>query len=177
MNAAEPSRAEWRGRVLLVDDEPWMLKVMEAVLSSDLDVVVCTSGAQALKHLGAQPFDVVCSDYRMPGMDGVALLKAAAQVQEDVSRLLVTAAADFVPGDERREHYVLIKPFDPERLLRLVTQLARVSHAKRTVKVGASRLSAPPEPLPPSSRRGEAADRRRTDPPAPMTPRPGGKIR
>ena len=69
-----------RHRVLLVDDDPTMLRLMSKLLSIDMEVVTCTSPLQALRVLEQRPFDVVCSDYRMPGMNGVDMLRAAAQV-------------------------------------------------------------------------------------------------
>lgn len=159
--------------MLLVDDDPTMLRLMSKLLSIDMEVVTCTSPLQALRVLEQRPFDVVCSDYRMPGMNGVDMLRAAAQVQEDASCLLVTAAADEVPGGERRQYFVLVKPFDPDRLVRLVEQLARVSQMKRSVKASAPK--APPserESWPPPSSRREPLSERRGAPSSERRPAP-----
>lgn len=199
MTAADGARAVPPGdaadggryRVLVVDDDPMMLMIIEGMLGAEMDVVTCTSGLQATMRLRLQEFEVVCSDYLMPGMDGVAVLRAAAEAQEDASLLLVTGGADLVREVDRKQYYVLQKPFERERLVRLVSQLARISRMKRSVKASASRMTAlaerPSSPPPPSTRRpGElppasASDGGRrapswSDPPprrSELPPRPG----
>lgn len=132
-----------RFRVLLVDDEPVMLRLMAAALGNDVDVSTCTSGQQAARLMEQRIFDVVCSDFRMPGMSGVEVLRLAASMQEEASCLLVTGAADEVPAEERRRYYVVIKPFENDRFVRLVGQLARIAQMKRAVK-STPRVAAPP---------------------------------
>lgn len=148
MNKPDPTPGERKYRVLLVDDEPWMLKLMAAVLSMEAEVVSCASGPQALALLEAQSFDVVCSDYRMPGMDGLALLRAVSLAWGEMSRLLITAADDLMTAGAGGEHQVLLKPFDPDRLTRVVVRLARLAQAKRAASAAASR----PEPSPAQGR-------------------------
>lgn len=181
MSQAPDAPRQPRYRVLLVDDDPFMLRVMTTLLSPTMEVTTCTSGQQAVRLLEQRPFEVVCSDYRMPGMSGIDLLREAARAQEDASCLLVTAAADEMPGGERRQYFVLVKPFDPPRFVRLVEQLGRVSHMKRSVKASATkgpnseRESRPP----PSSRAGDPLSDRRAGPPtssgSPRSSRGGGE--
>jgi DNA-binding NtrC family response regulator len=118
-------------QVLLVDDDPWMLKIMKAALWRSALVTTCTSGESALDLLEARRFDVVCSDWRMPDMDGIELLRRVAAARPGIGCLLVTGAARL-PPDERRPYDVLHKPFDPERFAYLVMQLARAAQTKRS---------------------------------------------
>ena len=72
-----PIRNEQRTvRVLLVDDEPYLLDVCRDFLemTGEVTVVGVESGAQALETLEAKPFDAIVSDYQMPKMDGIQLL-------------------------------------------------------------------------------------------------------
>lgn len=161
-----------RYRVLLVDDDPTMLRLMSGLLGTEMDVTTATSPLHALRLLEQRTFDVVCTDYRMPSMNGVDLLRAAAQLQEEASLLLVTAAAEQVPGDERRQYFVVVKPFDAERLVRLVEQLGRVAQMKRSVKAGVPSRPQPPaerESWPPPSSRHRAPPSERESRPPPSS--------
>ncbi len=146
-----------RYRVLVVDDDAWMARVIEAALAADMDVVTCPSGELALRMLENEDFHVVCADYKMPGMNGIELLARAAQIREHIGGLLVTGADAQLLSEQRKNHYVLTKPFDPARLLGVVTQLARIAEMKRTVDEASGRQSTPPSSRrptqpPPSSR-------------------------
>ena len=62
-------------KVLFVDDEPVLLQGYQRLLRKEFELTTAVGGAAALtmiQHLG--PFAVVCSDMRMPGMDGVEFL-------------------------------------------------------------------------------------------------------
>ncbi|WP_208719478.1 sigma-54-dependent transcriptional regulator [Corallococcus sicarius] len=110
-----------KGHVLVVDDDPALLKVLGALLTqAGLTPHPASSAKDALALLARRPIDVVLSDVRMPGMSGLELLAEVGRVWPDVPVLLMTAhgtvplaveamkagAADFV-----------LKPFDREELL------------------------------------------------------------
>ena len=110
-----------KGNVLLVDDDPAVAKVLGALLGqAGLTVHTASNGQEALALLGRKPIDVVVSDVRMPGMDGMQLLAEVSKSWPDVPVILLTAhgtvplaveamkagAADFV-----------LKPFDRDELL------------------------------------------------------------
>ena len=64
-------------RVLFVDDEPRVLEAIQRMLfdaAGDWEVTTAASGPEALSILDASRFDVIVTDMRMPGMDGVELL-------------------------------------------------------------------------------------------------------
>ena len=83
-------------KVLLVDDEPYVLDLLLEVLDSEqVEVMATTSPLEALKLLGEQAFAVVMSDVRMPVMDGTQLLAKAQQVSPDTVRLILTGHADM----------------------------------------------------------------------------------
>ena len=88
----EPSK----DRVLLVDDEPNMLAASSRVLRNDFNVRTANSGAAALDTLRRDgPFAVIVSDLRMPGMDGVTMLRRARTAAPDAVRILLTGQLDL----------------------------------------------------------------------------------
>ena len=125
-------------RVLLVDDDVQLLESMAAVLSDQFTVRTCVSGPEALRLLDREPFHVVCADWHMPGMDGVAFFRAVTRhrLATPPCFILVTAHAgellDQVPYEDRKRLGVLRKPFSPEQLIERVHQFAGVAQLKRS---------------------------------------------
>ncbi len=129
-----------RCRVLLVDDDPWMLRIMRASLPPDAAVVTCASGEEALRVLETEEMDVVCSDLRMPGMSGDELLRVVADAHGAPGLLLVTGRADAGDVDADAGYEVLMKPFDPRIFAAIVGRLAEAAiERSASLAQGASR--------------------------------------
>ncbi|WP_437762809.1 response regulator [Sorangium sp. So ce281] len=148
--------AQERLRVLVVDDERRMLDSIAAILDDDVDVETCTSAHRALELLQTGQFHVVCSDYKMPGMNGDELLKRVAGLPLYTSCLLVTGDEEYIRSGEASRHYVILKPFEPARVTRIVLELARLAHARRSADAGAGAASAREAAAPASKTRGAA---------------------
>lgn len=87
-------------RLLIVDDEAPVLHALRRLLRRhfephQLSVAFCADPLQALQRLQQERFDVLISDYRMPQMDGVALLACARKLDPRTVRMMLSAAADF----------------------------------------------------------------------------------
>lgn len=160
--------ASKRCRVLVVDDDIDFLDSIEAVLSEEMDVVTCTSGEQALRVIASTRFHLVCADYNMPGMNGLELLDRVTQLHQTTSALLITGSENYGRVHGQSRYHVLLKPFDPERLLSLAVRLARLTEMKRSVQSLTDSVMAPESSRlsPPSSRR--PADAAAADPPLSM---------
>lgn len=82
--------------ILLVDDEENILHALQRLFKRDgYEVESYTNATEALKRARAAEFDLVMSDYRMPGMDGVFFLTALKQIQPHAMRLLVSGYTDL----------------------------------------------------------------------------------
>ncbi len=110
--------------LLIVDDE---LHVRESLsrwfIEDGYDVHTASSGKEALAALGRQHFDVVITDIKMPGMDGLELQRRIHEVDPEVAIILVTAYASVstaVQALKEGAYDYLVKPFDPEELSRVV---------------------------------------------------------
>jgi EAL domain-containing protein (putative c-di-GMP-specific phosphodiesterase class I) len=81
------------GRVLVVDDERIVARVLARVLeSAGHQVQACFDGSEALGLLDRNEFDVVLSDISMPGLDGIELLRAVRARDLDLPVVLITGA-------------------------------------------------------------------------------------
>ena len=84
--------------LLIVDDETDICRLMKDMIemySECRDIHMAYSGFEALEILERRRFDVMVTDIRMPGMDGIELMKRASAIQEDMQIIVATAYADF----------------------------------------------------------------------------------
>jgi DNA-binding NtrC family response regulator len=113
-----------KGTVLLVDDDPHILEVLEARLSaSDFETVRASSGAEALEILRSRRIDLLISDIRMPGMGGLELLEAVRKFLPRLPVIMLTAYGtipDAVKAIKAGAVEYLTKPFDGRSLLKKV---------------------------------------------------------
>jgi len=107
--------------ILIVDDETNILSALRRVFRSEgHELVLCSDPLKALEHVAATPFDLVLSDYRMPGMDGVALLVRIKLKQPDCARLILSGQTDrdgLMDAINRAQiHRFIAKPWDDYEL-------------------------------------------------------------
>jgi two-component system probable response regulator PhcQ len=92
-------------RILIVDDEPGVLNALRRLfkakpcnygrLSYPLEVETFESPTAALARAAEASFDLVLTDYRMPGMDGVQFLIEFRKLQPDAARIVLSGMADL----------------------------------------------------------------------------------
>ena len=83
-------------RVLLVDDEPGIRHVLGALIRDfGYDVHTAESAREALEAFTANPFPIVVTDIRMPGMDGLALLERVRNQNPDTQVVMITGHGDM----------------------------------------------------------------------------------
>ena len=104
------------GRLLIVDDETPVLEVLsEYFTGQGYDVETASNGKEALEAVGRRRPDVVLLDIRMPGMDGVELLRRLRDLDAGLAVIMVTANEDVALARETLKagafDYVA-KPFD-----------------------------------------------------------------
>ena len=119
-------------RILVVDDEPGVRRYVARVLEDEgFKVGEAEDGAEALDLIRAEPdgWDLVVSDIVMPRRNGVELSQALASVAPDVPIILMSgcAAADLIQLGIAAPCGVLVKPFEPDRLLDEVRRCLPVS--------------------------------------------------
>jgi HD-like signal output (HDOD) protein len=118
--AAQPMK-----RVLFVDDEPQILDGLRNILRKQRkhwDMVFAIGGQAALHELEQKPFDVVVSDMRMPGIDGVTLLQKVKDKYPGAVRIILSGHAEreAIVSALPVVHQFLSKPCDAETLRSVV---------------------------------------------------------
>jgi response regulator RpfG family c-di-GMP phosphodiesterase len=81
--------------ILVVDDEPDVVRSVKDLLRLDYKVFTATSPEEGMKILEEHPIDVIMTDQRMPEMTGVEFLKRVRGPHPDATRLLFTGYADI----------------------------------------------------------------------------------
>jgi len=113
-------------RLLLVDDDPDLLKLLSMRLeAAGYEVTAVASAEAALTHLAVQRPALVLSDVQLPGMDGLALFDAIRERHPALPVILLTAHGtipDAVAATARGVYTYLTKPFDGRALLDTIAQ-------------------------------------------------------
>jgi two-component system response regulator AtoC len=122
-------------RVLVVDDEPKMQRVLEIMLHKmGHEVLLAGDGQAALALAQREAVDLVMTDLRMPGMDGIALLTALRAHGVNVPVILLTAygtVESAVAAMKQGAYDYILRPFDVEAVEVVVTRALAQERVQR----------------------------------------------
>lgn len=123
MNAKRKKRP-----ILVVDDEPDMLRSLQGLLRLEFDVHVATSGAESMKILREHPVQVVMTDQQMPQMTGVEFLSQAKSFDPEIVRVMFSGFAEtaaLVDAINQGSVFRYVaKPWDPTKLAAILREAA-----------------------------------------------------
>jgi len=126
-------KASSNPNLLLVDDDKSLLRLLTIRLEGEgYDVTAVEDGQSALRKLQNDSFDVVLSDLRMPGLDGLSLFEEIMGIRKDIPVILMTAhgtIADAVAATQRGVFGFLPKPVDHDELRTLLQKALSQSQA------------------------------------------------
>ena len=115
-----------RKNILVVDDEKSQREILEMILSSEgYEVTAAASGEAALRIVRERRFDLVLTDLKMTGIDGIELLKRLLTFDSSIIVILLTAHGSIDSAKEALRHGAfdyLEKPYDREQLLETITR-------------------------------------------------------
>lgn len=136
MEASTSVSLQQRPTVLLVDDEESILNSLRRLLREQpYDLLLATSGEQALAIMAEKPVDLIVSDARMPGMDGAALLARVYSLYPDTTRILLTGYADLETIvkaiNQGHVHRYIAKPWTDEELVLTLRQSLAFQFSER----------------------------------------------
>ena len=120
--------ARRRGRILVVDDEPMIARVIQRILAHEHEVVVTSHAAEALERTAAgERFDVILCDLMMPQMTGMELhAKLWESERSSAERMIFLTGGAFTPSARSFLDGVtnlrVEKPFSPKHLRALVNE-------------------------------------------------------
>ncbi len=129
-NSPPPSTATRASAVLVVDDDPAIREMCQAVLETEgYQVMLAADGQQALRHLRASPVTLVLMDLMMPVMDGLEAcraIRADAQLQHIPVVIMSAAGSGRIEKQGLTEcaTAMVTKPFSIETLLQVLAEAA-----------------------------------------------------
>lgn len=128
-------------KVLIVDDEPNIRNsVADLCKTEDMDAETASNGLAAQKLLTQEHFDVLVLDIRMPGMDGIELLRWMKEEGPTVPTIMISAYGDVqdaVGAMKLGAVDYLVKPFDPDELLLRIHRAGDEQVIRRQVQASA----------------------------------------
>ena len=113
--------------ILLVDDNPDGLLVRRALLEEvGCNVQIAGNGAEGLKLFQGFAFDVVVTDYRMPGMNGAEVIQAIRQIQPNARIILLSGFVDPLGLTEESTGADVVLPKSSQEAVHLVRWVKRL---------------------------------------------------
>ena len=116
------------GRILIVDDEKDMLSLLKRIISEETDheIEMSSDPVRALELVQEQAFDLIFTDLKMPGMDGIQLLEGVKKIRPDATIVVLTAYATIdtaVDAIRKGAYDYITKPFDRERIIETIDKV------------------------------------------------------
>lgn len=137
---------DWNsGRVLIVDDEQNAIKVLSAILSdAGYNVIESQNGERAIKIISKKDIDVIVTDLKMPGKDGMQLFEYSIENYPEIPVIFLTAygtVESAVNAMTRGAFYYFIKPPDYLKLKSIIAKAIEQRSLKRELEILKQKLS------------------------------------
>jgi len=133
-----------KATLLIVDDEPDVLEVLEEYfVTHGYDVVAAADAATARAVAARRPIDLALVDIHMPGEDGLSLARHLRERYRSIAIVMLTSAGtvvDRIVGLEMGADDYVPKPFDPRELSARVKSVLRRTSAAARADIGAARV-------------------------------------
>ena len=130
--------AEISGRILIIDDDPHFLRVLQRILSGEKFAVTATSNpCEAIGLLRSGNFDLIICDLRMPDCDGLNVLQAIRSAGNEVPVIILTAYGEvdtYLEAMNAGATEYLNKPIKSDELVVVVRNCLRKGNHRRNSK-------------------------------------------
>jgi DNA-binding NtrC family response regulator len=123
-------------RILVVDDELDMLMLLRMMIedSTDYEVETTNNPSEALKMLTEKDVDLIISDLKMPGLDGMELFDEVKDIKPDIPVIIITAYGSLEIADEAMKKGVadfITKPFRKDNILFTINRVLELAKVRR----------------------------------------------
>ena len=122
-------------QILIVDDEPNMLKVLGSLLEREgYEILDALEGKSALSLMEENHIDVLVADLRMPGMDGMTLMQKALTLRPDLPVIILTAHGTIdiaVEALKKGAFDFITKPFEWKELKQIISKAVQTARLSR----------------------------------------------
>jgi DNA-binding NtrC family response regulator len=133
--ARSSAREEVGGRILIIDDDPHFLRVLQRILSGEKFLVTATSNScEAVELLRSGNFELIICDLRMPDCDGLNLLHAIRGAGNDIPVIILTAYGEvdtYLEAMNAGATEYLNKPTNSDELIGVVRGCLRKGNHRR----------------------------------------------
>lgn len=130
-------------RILIVDDDPTIHQLLGATLTaSDWRIDSAYDAAEALEMAGKTHYDLMVTDVRMPGGDGLDLLERVRTIKPDLKVIVMTGETtpeDIIRSIRQKAYSFVSKPFAPGSLADLIAQALNAPNWERDIAVVSAR--------------------------------------
>ncbi len=114
-------------KIIMVDDDEAILSVLsKALMILGYDVVIARSGEEALEKFKKEQFDILITDYMMPGLSGKELIAVVKKMKPDIPIIMITGYPLAYPPDVAKSEGIdayLLKPFRINQLRDVISKL------------------------------------------------------
>ena len=123
-------------RILVIDDELDMLMLLRMIIEdkTDYEVETTNTPSEGLKLLTENHYDLVITDLKMPGMDGIELFDEFKEIKPDVPVIIITAYGSLEIADEAMKKGVadfITKPFRKDNILFTINRVLELALVRR----------------------------------------------
>ena len=125
-------------RLMIVDDEPDMLMLLEMIIQDNTEYAVETTNnpAECLELLQKRHFDLVITDLKMPGIDGMELFKELRELRPELPVIIITAYGLEDAADKAIKAGIsdfITKPFKKERILFAIMKALEIKRLREKI--------------------------------------------
>jgi len=114
-------------KILLVDDDEWIRDSLRLFFEAEgCHILALETAEEAMEELNCQNYDIIITDYKLPGMDGVEFFRRIQSSHPDTIKILITAYKSEVVVDEARKagvQHLIAKPFTSDTIEASLTRL------------------------------------------------------
>jgi CheY-like chemotaxis protein len=107
-------------KILLIDDDEWIRDSLSIFFEAEgCRIVSVETAEEGLEALRLQDYDIIITDYKLPGMDGIEFLRQIQKSQQNAKKVLITAYKSELVVEEAKKvgvQHLIAKPFTSETI-------------------------------------------------------------